>query len=72
MQQDERLVQRFIERPTEFGAHTDQVDLTANGPQLPVLLKGIRMFCDMRCAALDTEGFDTRYRDIQGLKDCLA
>ena len=72
IQHHERLVHKFIERPAESGAHTDQADLTASGPPLPVLLKGLRKLCDMRCAAPDTKGFDTRYRDIQGLKDCLA
>ena len=72
IQHHERLVHKFIERPAESGSHTDQADLTASGPPLPVLLKGLRKLCDMRCAAPDTEGFDTRYRDIQGLKDCLA
>ena len=72
IQHHERLVHKFIERPAESGAHTDQADLTASGPPLPVLLKGLRKLCDMRCAAPDTKGFDTRYRDIQGLKDCLT
>ena len=72
IQHHERLVHKFIERPAESGAHTDQANLTASGPPLPVLLKGLRKLCDMRCAAPDTKGFDTRYRDIQGLKDCLA
>jgi len=72
IQHHERLVHKFIERPAESGAHTDQADLTASGPPLPVLLKGLRKLCDMRCAAPDTKGFDTRYRDIQGLKGCLA
>ena len=72
IQHHERLVHKFIERPAESGPHTDQADLTASGPPLPVLLKGLRKLCDMRCAAPDTEGFDTRYRDIQGLKGCLA
>ena len=72
LQHHERLVHKFIERPAESGAHTDQANLTASGPPLPVLLKGLRKLCDMRCAAPDTKGFDTRYKDIQGLKDCLA
>ena len=72
IQHHERLVHKFIERPAESGAHTDQANLTASGPPLPVLLKGLRKLCDMRCAAPDTKGFDTRYKDIQGLKDCLA
>ena len=72
IQHHERLVHKFIERPAESGSHTDQADLTASGPPLPVLLKGLRKLCDMRCAAPDTKDFDTRYRDIQGLKDCLA
>ena len=42
LQHHERLVHKFIERPAESGAHTDQADLTASGPPLPVLLKGLR------------------------------
>ena len=72
IQHHERLVHKFIERPAESGAHAEQTDLTASGPPLPVLLKGLRKLCDMRCAASDTQGFDTRFRDIQSLKACLA
>ena len=72
IQHHEQLVNKFIERPAESGAHAEQTDLTASGPPLPVLLKGLRKLCDMRCAASDTQGFDTRYRDIQSLKACLA
>ena len=72
IQHHEQLVNKFIERPAESGAHAEQTDLTASGPPLPVLLKGLRKLCDMRCAASDTQGFDTRYRDIQSLKACLS
>jgi hypothetical protein len=72
IQHHEQLVNKFIERPAESGAHAEQTDLTASGPPLPVLLKGLRKLCDMRCAASDTQGFDTRFRDIQSLKACLA
>ena len=70
-QHHERLVHKFIERPADLGAHRDQQDLTASGPPLPILLKALRKLCDMRCAAPDTEGFVTRYGDIQQLRDTV-
>ncbi len=70
-QHHERLVHKFIEGPAEAGAHMDQADLTASGPPLAVLLKGLRKLCDMRCAAPSTEGFNTRFKDMQSLRDCL-
>ena len=56
IQHHEQLVNKFIERPAESGAHAEQTDLTASGPPLPVLLKGLRKLCDMRCAALRYAG----------------
>ena len=71
IQHHEKLVHKFIERPADTGIHTNQVDLTASGPPLPVLLKGLKKLCDMRSAAKHTDGFNTRYNDIESLRECL-
>ena len=49
----------LLSSPADTGMHTNQVDLTASGPPLPVLLKGLKKLCDMRSAAKHTDGFDT-------------
>ena len=71
IQHHEQLVEKFIERPAYEGSHTEQSDLTASGPPLPVLLKGLKKLCDMRSAAEHTDGFESRYKDIESLRDCL-
>jgi hypothetical protein len=70
-QHHERLVHKFIERPADAGAHMAQTDLTASGPPLPVLLKSLRKLCDMRSAAKHTDGFDTQYKYLESLRECL-
>jgi len=35
------------------------------------LLKGLKKLCDMRSAAEHTDGFESRYKDIENLRDCL-
>ena len=71
IQHHEKLVKKFIERPSETGLHSNQSDLTSSGPPLPVLLKGLKKLCDMRSASEYTEGFNTRYHDIESLRECL-
>mgnify|MGYP006184202631 FL=1 len=71
IQHHEKLVHKFIESPADTGMHTNQNDLTASGPPLPVLLKGLKKLCDMRSANEHTEGFDTRYKDLEDLRRCL-
>jgi hypothetical protein len=71
-QHHEQLVSKFIEKPAASGELTHAAGLTASGPPLPVLLKGLKKLCDMRCAADVGGEFRTRYTDIQRLKDCLS
>jgi|TARA_B110000438_G_C15759166_1_gene626493 hypothetical protein len=71
IQHHEKLVHKFIERPADAGMHKDQTDLTASGPPLPVLLKGLKKLCDMRSAAKHTDGFDTRYNDLESLRGSI-
>ena len=71
LQHHEQLVAKFIERPAAAAGLTDNQGITASGPPLPSLLKGLRKLCDMRCAA-DVDGaFETRYRDIKTLRAYL-
>lgn len=71
LQHHEQLVNKFIEKPAESAALTDAQGLTASGPPLPVLLKGLRKLCDMRCAADVNGEFRTRHSDIEHLKGLL-
>ena len=71
IQHHEKLVNKFIERPADMGKHTEQNDLTASGPPLHILLKGLKKICDMRSAAKETDNFKTRYKDIESLNKCL-
>ena len=72
LQHHEQLVGKFIERPAEAADLTNTAGITASGPPLPVLLKGLRKLCDMRCAADVGGEFRTRHSDIQSLKACLS
>ena len=72
LQHHEQLVRKFIEKPAEEGDLTNTAGITASGPPLPVLLKGLRKLCDMRCAADVGGEFRTRHGDIQSLKACLS
>ena len=71
IQHHEKLVNKFIERPTKTGMHIEQADLTASGPPLPVLLKGLKKLCDMRSTANNTDEYTTRYNDIESLREIL-
>ena len=71
IQHHEKLVHKFIESPADIGKHTNQSDLTASGPPLPILIKGLKKLCDMRSAAKQTDGFNTRYDDLESLRNCL-
>lgn len=67
IQHHEQLVAKFIERPADRDHLTNNDGLTASGPPLPVLLKGLRKLCDMRAAA-DRDDIPSRFADIQRLR----
>lgn len=71
IQHHEMLVSKFIEKPADECDLKDQSGLTASGPPLPVLLKGLRKLCDMRAAA-DRDDIPTRYADIKRLRESLT
>ena len=72
LQHHEQLVRKFIEQPAAAGDQTNTSGISASGPPLPVLLKGLRKLCDMRCAADVGGEFNTRFADIEQLKECLS
>jgi hypothetical protein len=66
-QHHELLVSRFIERPAGRDGLLEQQDLTASGPPLPVLLRGLEKLMRLRCAE-GGAGVDTRFEDIARLR----
>jgi len=70
VQHHEQLVQKFIERPVAEEGMETRLDLTASGPPLPVLLRGLRKLCDMRSAA-ERDDIPSRYREIASLRQSL-
>lgn len=67
LQHHEQLVSKFIEKPVDVAGLQNQSGLTASGPPLPVLLKGLRKLADLRSAA-ERDDIRSRYRDIQQLQ----
>ncbi|MDG1200908.1 MAG: DUF1864 family protein [Porticoccaceae bacterium] len=72
LQHHEQLVHKFIQQPAAEGELTHRPGITASGPPLPVLLKGLKKLCDMRCAADVGGEFNTRYADMQTLRGYLG
>ncbi len=70
-QHHEQLVMKFIETPAARAGISEQADLTASGPPLPVLLKSLRKLADMRCAA-DRSDIPSRCNDIQRLRAAVG
>ena len=70
-QHHDLLVSRFIVGPSKDLPEEHHADLTASGPPLPVLLRGLEWLRDMRCAA-DRPGIPSRHADLQRLRATLA
>jgi hypothetical protein len=71
LQHHEKLVERFIVQPAATAGAEDQTDLTASGPPLPVLLKGLRTLADLRAATV-RDDIPSRYRELERLRAFLA
>lgn len=71
LQHHHMLINKFIEQPAKKAELTEQPDLTASGPPLPVMLKGLKKLCDLRSAA-KVDGLATRYHDLELLRGSLA
>ena len=70
LQHHELLVEKFIVQPASEAGLEEKADLSASGPPLPVLLKGLKTLCDLRCAA-QRDDIPSRYRDIATLRASL-
>lgn len=67
LQHHELLVEKFIVRPASDAGLEQKADLSASGPPLPVLLKGLKTLCDLRSAA-QRDDIPSRYRDIARIR----
>ncbi len=70
LQHHHQLIKKFIETPADNADISDQADLTASGPPLPVMLRGLRKLCDLRSAA-NVPDIHSRHADIAKLKASL-
>ncbi len=70
-QHHDMLINKFIERPANSANLVDKADLTASGPPLDVMLRGLKKLCDLRSAAQSTET-KTRYSDLAALRQSIS
>jgi len=66
-QHHHQLIEKFIEIPAYRAGLEDKQDLTASGPPLEIMLRGLKKLCDMRSAA-QVDSTPTRFKDIAKLK----
>ena len=71
LQHHNMLIRKFIEVPADNAELNDKPDLTASGPPLPVMLKGLKKLCDLRTAA-QALGSKGRYADISTITASLG
>jgi hypothetical protein len=64
------LIKKFIEVPADKAELSDKPDLTASGPPLPVMLRGLKKLCDLRSAA-DVVDIPSRHADVSLLRASL-
>jgi len=69
-QHHDQLIKKFIETPADKADLADKQDLTASGPPLPVMLRGLKKLCDLRSAA-DVADIPSRFADVAQLKSSL-
>lgn len=70
-QHHDQLVSRFIDKPAAGLPDTGMKGLTASGPPLPVLLKGLEKLRDQRRAA-PRDDIPTRHADLERLKTAVG
>lgn len=70
-QHHDRLVARFIEKPSVALDQGKLAQVTASGPPLPVLLRSLEILRDLRMAAARTD-ITTRHDDLERLKAMLG
>ena len=70
VQHHDALVKRFIEEPAKDVPETHLAGITASGPPLSVLLRGLEVLRDLRRAA-DRADIPTRYADLVKLRSYI-
>lgn len=70
-QHHDRLVARFIEKPSAALVASKLAQVTASGPPLPVLLRALEILRDLRLAA-PRKDIRTRHDDLQKLKSLVS
>jgi hypothetical protein len=70
-QHHDRLVARFIEKPSVALDQGKLAQVTASGPPLPVLLRSLEVLRDLRMAAPRTD-IPSRHYDVERLKALLV
>lgn len=70
-QHHDRLVSRFIEKPSVALDQRKLSQVTASGPPLPVLLRSLEILRDLRSAA-PRKDVETRHEDLARLKALVA
>jgi hypothetical protein len=70
-QHHDRLVARFIEKPSVALDQGKLAQVTASGPPLPVLLRSLEVLRDLRMAA-PRKDIPSRHYDVERLKALLA
>lgn len=70
IQHHEMLISRFIENPVERDGLHGQENLTASGPPLDVLIRGLKKLTDLRSAA-DVTDIPSRFKDFQRLRKAI-
>lgn len=70
-QHHDRLVARFIEKPSAALEASKLAQVTASGPPLPVLLRALEILRDLRLAA-PRKDIRTRHDDLQKLKSLVS
>ncbi len=66
-QHHDQLVSKFIDKPSAELSEERLTQVTASGPPLPVLLRGLEQLRDLRLAA-DRDDLPTRHGDLQRLR----
>ncbi|MEM9529317.1 MAG: monodechloroaminopyrrolnitrin synthase PrnB family protein [Pseudomonadota bacterium] len=70
VQHHDQLVSRFIDQPAARLPEENHQGLTASGPPLPVLLRGLEKLRDLRCAA-PRDDIPSRHGDLKRLRHAL-
>lgn len=70
-QHHDQLVSRFIDKPSGQLSESNLKSVTASGPPLPVLLRGLEKLRDLRQAAPRTD-IPSRHADLERLKAAVA